>query len=308
MPLDRVTRHAMLTPQQIAHYREYGFLVVENVLSQAEIAALVAKTEEITELSSDVTKNDTVYDLEESHSPEHPRVHRIKRPHQISPLFWETVSSPKIVEIVEQLIGPDIRLKSSKINNKYAGFGAAIEWHQDWAFVPSTNDDQLTVGIMLDAMTEENGPLMVLPQSHRGPIYDHHRDGRFCAAMDAVTSGADFSRATKLTGPAGSITLHHVRAVHGSDLNRSGKDRRLLLYDLAAADSWPLSGGYAAFKSLEDFDDRMIAGRPTIDPRMVAVPVRIPLPDPVDPDSIYTAQRNVGNRYFGVYEDEKLAP
>ena len=298
----------MLTPQQIAHYRQYGCLVVENVLSGDEVAALVAEAEAITEKASDLTQNDAVYDLEESHTPEHPRVRRIKRPHQVSPLFWEAVRDPKIVGMVEQLIGPDIRLKSSKINNKYAGFGAAVEWHQDWAFVPSTNDDQLTVGVMLDAMTEDNGPLMVLPQSHRGPIFDHHRDGRFCAAMDADTSGADFARATKLTGPAGSITLHHVRAVHGSDLNRSGKDRRLLLYDLAAADSWPLAGGYSSFKTLEDFDERMVAGNPTIDPRMVAVPVRIPLPDPVDPDSIYTAQRNVEHRYFGLHEEEKLAP
>lgn len=298
----------MLTPQQIAYYRQYGFLVVENVLSPAEIAALVAETEAITEKARDITQNDTVYDLEESHTPEHPRVRRIKRPHQISPLFWKTVSDRRIIEMVAPLIGPDIRLKSSKINNKYAGFGAAVEWHQDWAFVPSTNDDQLTVGIMLDEMTEQNGPLMVLPHSHRGPIHDHHRDGRFCAAMDAVTSGVDFSRAAKLTGPAGSITLHHVRAVHGSDLNRSGKDRRLLLYDLAAADSWPLAGGYASFKTLQDFDDRMVAGKSTIDPRMVAVPVRIPLPDPVDPDSIYTAQSNVEHRYFGVYDEEKMAP
>jgi|ETN01SMinimDraft_1059929.scaffolds.fasta_scaffold344265_1 hypothetical protein len=47
----------------------------------------------------------------------------------------------------------------------------------------------------------------------------------------------------------------------------------------------------------QDFDDRM-----------VAVPVRIPLPDPVDPDSIYTAQNNVEHRYFGVYEEEEMAP
>ena len=295
----------MLKPQQIAFYRQYGFVVVENVLSPTEIAALLAETEAITEKARNVTKNDAVYDLEDSHSPEHPRVRRIKRPDRLAPIFWETVCHPKIVAMVESLIGPDIQLKSCKINNKYAGFGAAVEWHQDWAFSPSTNDDHLTVGIMLDDMTDENGPLMVLPQSHRGPVHDHHRDGRFCAAIDAVTSGIDFSRATRLTGPAGSITLHHVRTVHGSDLNRSNKDRRLLLYDLAAADSWPLVGGYAAFKSLEDLEERMVAGKSTIEPRLVNVPVRMPLPDPVDPDSIYTAQRNVGHRYFGVYEKEK---
>ena len=82
------------------------------------------------------------------------------------------------------LWGPDIRFDTAKLNMKSAGFGAPVEWHQDWAFYPHTNDDLAAVGVMFDDMELENGPLMIVPGSHRGPVFDHHADGVFCGAMD----------------------------------------------------------------------------------------------------------------------------
>jgi len=87
---------------------------------------------------------------------------------------------------------------------------------QDWAFYPQTNDDLAAVGIMLDDCEIENGPMMVMPGSHQGPVYDHHGpDGRFCGAIDPAQCDLDFSRAVPCLGKAGSVTVHHVRAVHG---------------------------------------------------------------------------------------------
>ena len=60
---------------------------------------------------------------------------------------------------------------------KNPGHGSAVEWHQDWAFYPHTNDDLLEVGIALSDMTEENGALLVVPGSHKGKTWDHHQDG-----------------------------------------------------------------------------------------------------------------------------------
>ena len=78
---------------------------------------------------------------------------------------------------------------------KSAGYGAAIEWHQDWAFYPHTNDDLAAVGVMFDDMEIENGPLMIIPGSHRGPIFDHHADGVFCGAMDPDNHDVDLASA-----------------------------------------------------------------------------------------------------------------
>ena len=105
-----------------------------------------------------------------------------------------------MVGILTQLIGPGVRFQTGKLNMKSAGDGSAVEWHQDWAFYPHTNDDLLAVGIMLDDVDETNGPLCVLPGSHRGVIHDHHANGVFCGAIDPIESQIDFSSAVELIG------------------------------------------------------------------------------------------------------------
>jgi hypothetical protein len=99
-----------------------------------------------------------------------------------------------------------------------------------------------------------------------------------------------------LTGKAGSITVHHVRAVHGSAPNLSPKARRLLLFQYRAADAWPLLG----FPDLTQYDQLMVAGASTLEPRLEAVPVRLPLPPAPNQGSIYENQRGMRTRFFKV--------
>ena len=293
-----------LTDDQVAFYHEHGYVVVENLLTERQLAQARGETEAILAKAGSVRENGDVYDLEDTHTAERPRVRRIKSPHTLSKVFWDLVRAPKAIAAAVRLLGPDIRLRGSKMNMKAAGFGASVEWHQDWAFYPHTNDDLLAVGVMLDDMTEDNGPLMVMPGSHRGPIFDHHDRGYFCGALDAKASGLDFSKAVRLTAPAGSISLHHVRLVHGSEVNRSGDGRRLLLYELAAADAWPIAGGAGAAAEAERFDSQLVAGKPCLSPRLQPVPVRMPLPMPVDMSSIYQIQKGSGERFFETYAEE----
>jgi hypothetical protein len=98
--------------------------------------------------------------------------------------------------------------------------------------------------------------------------------------------------------PAGSISIHHVRIVHGSDLNRSARDRAVLFYEIAAADAWPIAGSMGTFPSLAEFDARILFGRTTIEPRVTAVPVRIPQPPPPTQGSIYEIQKQSAVRGF----------
>ena len=284
----------MLTRDQRDQYERDGAIVVPDVLSPAEVARLRAVTDGFVERARHVTAHDDVYDLEDSHTPARPRVRRIKAPHLHDPAYAALVRHPGILAVLADLWGPDIRFDTAKLNLKSAGFGAAVEWHQDWAFYPHTNDDLAAVGVMMDDMEAGNGPLLVVPGSHRGPVHDHHADGKFCGAMDPATRGVDFSRAVPLTGRAGSITVHHVRAVHGSAPNTSNRDRRLLLFQFRAADAWPLlgfAGGIAAYDAL------MVAGRPA-EPRLAVVPVRLPLPPATHQGSIYENQKAAGRRYF----------
>lgn len=297
----------MLTAEQIEFYRTQGYLVLERQIPDDLIAAARAELARFIETARGMTESDDVLDLEDSHRPDQPRVRRIKLPHAVSPVFDSLMRSAWILDPVRSLIGDAVRLHTSKLNLKSAGFGAAVEWHQDWAFYPHTNDDVLAVGVMLDDVGPENGPLLVYPESHRGEIFDHHAEGCFCGAMSLEKSGLDPADAVALTAPAGSISIHHGRTVHGSDLNRSARDRALLLYEMTAVDAWPLQGSFSEMGTLEDYDKRILCGDPTIAPRLEPLPVRLPIPKPGQLGSIYQVQKAMAERSFEVIEKPKTA-
>jgi phytanoyl-CoA hydroxylase len=293
----------MLSRRQIDEYRETGWIIVEGLLEAGLLADAKRVIAEFIAGARGVAAHDEVYDLEPGHRPEAPRVRRIKTPHKHHPLFWEIARLPRLVGILGQLLGPSgVRLHGSKINLKDPEYGSPVEWHQDWAFYPHTNDDVLAVGIMLDEMLAENGPLLVLPGSHKGPVHDHHLDGNFVGAMDPTKGALDFSNAVALTAPAGSMSFHHVRLVHGSAQNTSRRSRQLLLYEYAAADAWPLMG----VKDFAEFNARLLSGAPTAAPRLAPVPVRLPLPPALRQGSIYESQTSVKSRYFALREDARV--
>ena len=175
-------------------------------------------------------------------------------------------------------------------------YGAAVEWHQDWAFYPQTNDDVLAIGVLIDDLKPENGPLMVFPGTHKGPTFDHHNDGMFAGALDLAENGLSMDDAVMLGGPAGSITIHHARIVHGSALNTSAFDRRLLFYEMMAADAFPLVGSMARFDSLDEYKSRILCGEHPEMPRLVDAPIRLPIPQPGEYGSIYEIQKTAKSR------------
>jgi len=288
----------MIADRDVVFYREHGYLVVPGVLEPAMVERLRREMIEILDKARGVTTHTEVYDLEPGHRPDAPRVRRIKTPHRFMPTFAELYRNPRLVGIVQKLVGPGVRLHGSKLNMKAPRYGSPVEWHQDWAFYPHTNDDILAVGVMLDDCGLENGPLLVVPGSHRGPIWDHHAEGYFCGAVDPALIKEEIDRAVPLTGRAGSMSFHHVRLLHGSAQNVSDQPRALLLYEYAAADAWPLMG----VKDLADFDARLVAGAPSVEARMTSAPVRMPLPPALHQGSIYENQSDASRRYFAVTE------
>ena len=285
----------MINDRDAAFYNKTGYLIVDDVFSADEIAAMRVKIDSLVADAAGLIDHDSVYDLEPSHAPTKPRVRRIKEPYNVDPLFRSMAEHPNLIAVLSRLIGPDLRLHGGKINIKAAEYGSPVEWHQDWAFYPHTNDDVLAIGVMLDDMTEENGPLLIMPGSHKGPTYDHHVDGVFAGAIDPDVCPLDFSTAARVTGRAGACSFHHVRAIHGSEQNRSGRDRMLLLYQVAAADAWDLR---RFNEDWQNHEGRMLAGESTLVPRVVPVPIRLPYPPARHEGSIYENQRAMKARYF----------
>lgn len=268
-----------LSATQVDFYRANGYLTIENVLTPEQLDEAHHIVGELVAKSRTVTSNDDVYVLEPGHSAETPRLARIKAPSQQHPFFDELMRSAPILDCVEALIGANIRFQGEKLNLKAAGVGSAVEWHQDFAFYPHTNDDLLAVGVALDDCTLQNGCLLVIPGSHRGPtVLDHHQDGYFIGAITPSRDEIDLSRAVPAEVKAGGISIHHAHMMHASAPNRSANPRRLLLYQYAAVDAWPLGGA----PDWDAYNAKIVRGEPTVQVRMIAQTAPAPMPKPDD--------------------------
>ncbi|ASP21012.1 ectoine dioxygenase [Antarctobacter heliothermus] len=290
----------MLSQKQREFYETNGYLKVEQVVTPSELDELQAVTDQLIDESRQVTQSNEVYDLDRGHAPQDPRLTRIKLPHKRHAIYDRILKQSKVTEVLTDLLGPNTFLNTSKLNTKAPGGGAAVEWHQDWAFYPATNDSLLAFGLMLRDVTPDNGPLLVIPGSHKGPVLSHHASGVFCGAVNPEDPQFERDKAVTLTGRAGDMTVHHVRTLHGSAPNVSDRARQILFYECASADAWPLLGASSYIHSLgqrmfwEDLQDRMITGTPCLQPRLAQVPVRMPLPPAPDNSSIFKTQESGG--------------
>ena len=284
----------MLTQEQIDSYRQNGYITVESVFPPDQIANLRQVADEFVEKSRQVSEHTAVFDLEPGHSADNPRLRRLKAPEQQHPAFDEVFRDTRVIEMVAQLVGPAVRHFGGKLNMKNAGYGSAVEWHQDYAFAPRTNDDVLAVGVPLDDMDEENGCLLFVPGSHLGPIYSHFQDDIFAGAVTDSTFTPE--PIVPVILKAGDISIHHGRLLHASKPNTNpSRSRRLYLGQYCAADAWRLN-------NLETERDanatNMLCGEPPTEPRYTEVPP-VPAPAVVSPGrggSIYENQTQMKKR------------
>ena len=263
--LDRAQREA---------YFADGYILIEGLIPEEWLARLRAVTDEFVEKSRGVAESDDVFDLSPEHRPERPMIRRLKEPDERHPVYWE-FANDVIADVVADLVGPDVVFHHSKLNFKWhGGDDDSVRWHQDIQFYPHTNYSPLTVGAYLYNAGEEDGPVAVLPGSHRGPLYDQYdSDGQWTGALsDADAASLDLSRARRLTGPAGSVTVHNCRTVHGSPPSAKGDGRPLLLNAYASADAF----AYTPNPSRTRHYRRVVRGEPARwahhDPRPCLIP------------------------------------
>ena len=167
---------------------------------------------------------------------------------------------------------------------KPAGHGAPIPWHQDWAFFPHTNDSVLTASVLLHDTTRDNGCLQVVAGSHKGPTLSHFAEDEDKFANSITEKNFKPQNIRYLEAPAGSVTFHHVRTIHGSARNVSVNPRSVLCFIYNAMDAWPLLGvGDESFLNIgpidfQSFDSTRLRGQRCVRPRLKDVPVVLPVP------------------------------
>ncbi len=199
-----------LSKEQIAHYREHGWVAPIDIMNEAEAATLVQTLE-----------------AAEAKFPDHLNAENRNNAHLSFPFIADLVLNDKIVSAAASLVGDDMSLWSSVLFIKEPHTGSFVSWHQDATYMALNLDNHVTAWIALTPSTEESGCVAVIPQTHREGIVKH--EDTF-GEDNILTRGQrvaeiDESKAVNLELRPGQMSLHHPWLVHGSLPNKSNQRR-----------------------------------------------------------------------------------
>ena len=231
----------ILSQAEREFYFNEGYLVKEQTIGMDWIDRLNAALAKLVESTRNMTKSDGTYDLDSGHSADEPRLRRIAYLDDLDPLFGDFCFNSSLPDLAADLMGPDVKFRECMINFKWAGGGQEVKWHQDIPFYPLTNLSVAQFLVCLNDVGPEQGPLQVVPRSHKGPIYEHYDDGDNWLGYipDPVAKDAGIDRAVELIGLAGTVTVHHCATLHGSKQNLSPIGRPVLIVGYSACDARP---------------------------------------------------------------------
>ena len=200
-----------LTADRVDEYRERGFLFPIDVLESAEAQRFLAKYEAVAEALGGS-----------------PRAVQLTQIHRYYRWAWDLGFHPAVLDAVESVLGPDIMLWSAQIFPKRARDPGYITMHQDGTYWGLEGGEVTTAWVALTDSTVQNGCMRLLPRSHRWSILPHTDT---YAAENLLTRGqevqAEYHEAdvVDIVLRPGQMSLHHVRAVHGSHANASDRPR-----------------------------------------------------------------------------------
>ena len=200
----------MLTPDEISRYETDGYVIPDFRLDEDTIeeirglhGRLLARHPEFTDYCPAVLAFDTG--------------------------FLNIARTPAILDMVEQLIGPDFALWNSSFFAKPARVGTKTPWHQDGEYWPIRPLATCSVWIAVDGATRENGCLRVIPGSHRRrELGKHDFNGAEGLSLPLEVRADEFDESTArdIVLDTGQVSLHDIYLIHGSEPNRSAVPRR----------------------------------------------------------------------------------
>ena len=139
------------------------------------------------------------------------------------------VHHPKVLDAVEDAIGPDILCWTTNFFIKEANSPGFVSWHQDSTYWGLDPDEVITAWVAFTEVDEANGYMQVIPGSHKIDQLPHvdtfHKDNLLSRGQEIAVE-VDLSKAVGLALHAGEMSLHHIKLVHGSAANRTD-DRRI---------------------------------------------------------------------------------
>ena len=291
MTPEDILAHAprVLSQAQRERYFVTGFLAAQGLIPEAWLRRLNELADASIEESRGVAKSDEGFDLAPDHRRDRPHVRRLKALVDRHPDFWRFASDSVLTGIAADLVGPDVKFHSSKLNYKWPGSGEIVKWHQDIPAWPHTNYSPVTLGVYLGDVGAAEGPLTCIPGSHRGPIFVH-RDAKGAwtgSISDADMATTEQARAEDMVGPPGTVIAINCRTLHASRGNMTDRVRPLPLFIYSSADAF----AWMPTPTPTSHTGEIVRGTPA------RVAHLDPTPCPVPPDwscdgyhSIFTAQ------------------
>jgi ectoine hydroxylase len=238
-------------------YDQRGYLLVDSLFSREEVRTICASVPEVMQERSERTV------LEASQRT----VRSVYGIHQHHPTFERLAKHPRLIDWAKRLLGGDVYVYQSKLNTKAAVEGDLWPWHQDYVYWlredAMPRPCALTVMVLLDDVTEFNGPLLVIPGSHQDGVlpYDVCEGpppsyGRAPAWLPHVVARLKYTlakdtfvrlaRERGLVSPkarAGSALFFDCNLAHASPPNLSACDRTIALITYNRVDNAPPGSG-----------------------------------------------------------------
>ena len=218
-----------LDEQALAQYEENGFLQFDALLQPAELESVI---QELDRLRQDEALKATPQCVIE---PESRETRSIVAVHEISAIMRGLCAHPKLAAIAQQLLGSEVYVHQSRINFKQGFHGEPFYWHSDFETwhvedgMPSMR--AVSCSIALTANLPYNGPLMLIPGSHRHFVScvgetpeDHYKQSLRRQELgvpdeDSLTQLVRNGGVVSPTGPVGSVTFFECNTMHGSNSN-----------------------------------------------------------------------------------------
>lgn len=260
-------RAVPLKPDDTRFYHDAGYLIVRDALSPSEVTELRDEATRVCRGDLGDIRGVTPAEPGESDDDILRRYLCIHFPHKLSEVMLRYLSHPAIVDVLTNVIGPDVKCMQSMLFIKASGKPGQA-WHQDEFFIPTRDRSLAGAWIALDDATVENGCLWVIPGSHRHGILwpqHEHNDRRFDCTGEAFNFPYSDDDSVPVEVPAGAIVFFNGYLLHRSLPNRAtGGYRRVLVNHYMSAQSllpWkpPREGEHMAIADYRDIV--MIAGR-----------------------------------------------
>ena len=214
--------HDRLSPQEIERYQTEGWLVPRWRLPAAQVALMRDALNTLLERNPGVRPEKLVSaHIDRAAGDNGEGVRGVAA-------FLDLARDPAIVNLVSQLIGPDVILWGAHVFCKPAGEGYETPWHQDGHYWPIRPLATCTVWVALEPSTRANGCLRVIPGSHRDrQLHPHlHEDRTDLTLQQRLAAGAfDESAAVDIELEPGQMSLHDVYMIHGAAANTSTQRR-----------------------------------------------------------------------------------